>query len=159
MLRQVAERDELRPRIRHVNVRFYYATIFNCSLNDAPDPFWNIAFITPDSFSFYYRCAPDNLIFHLFFILTFAWQIHDFDKYLHNLFIERLTLVSMSLIRVVTAWDAGTSLFANHWLPRHRFHGSDINLCRRCRREESRTATKALNHSYPYWAYRFIHAQ
>lgn len=31
-----------------------------------------------------------------------------------------------------------------------RFHGSDINLCRRCRREESRTASKALNHSYPY---------
>lgn len=37
--------DELRPRIRYINAGFYYATIFNRSLNDAPDSFCNIAFV------------------------------------------------------------------------------------------------------------------
>lgn len=67
MLRQVAaEEDKLRPRIRHVNARFYYVTIFNCSLNDASNPFWNIALVTPDFLSFIIVARQTDLNCRLF---------------------------------------------------------------------------------------------
>lgn len=104
MLRQVAaEGGKPRPRIRHINARFYYATIFNCSLNDAPDLFRNIVPVIPDSLFF---IIVARQIFD-FFYLDICAVNPCFGKYLRNLFTDtclrkRLTLVS-SLIRAVTA--------------------------------------------------------
>lgn len=111
MLRQVAaEGDELRPRIRHVNARFYYVTIFNCSFNDASNPFWNIALVIPDFLSFIIVARQNFDSFHLIMVCV-VLSYHDlvasprFSKYLRNLSIdmrsrERLTLVSMRLVHV-----------------------------------------------------------